>query len=242
MRLDIFMCESGLAESRTRAKALIISSSVKVNGVVVTKAALDVADTDVVEVINELKYVSRGGLKLEGALDHFNVSVRDKTAIDVGASSGGFTDCLLQRGARHVYAVDAGSGQMLPRIAHDERVTLIENYNARYMKATDFPCAMDMAVMDVSFISQKYIIPSVASVVRDGGEFISLIKPQFEVGRSDVGRGGIVRSAEARERAVREVIECADAFGFSLVGKMKSPIEGGDGNIEFLAFFKKRCL
>lgn len=242
MRLDTFLFEQGLAESRTKAKTMIENLYVTVNGKIVSKASTDICDRDTINVIGELPYVSRGGLKLAGAIEHFGVDAFGKTALDVGASSGGFTDCLLQNGAKHVYAIDAGSGQMAKKLISDPRVTLIENYNARYMKPSDFPLSFDIVTMDVSFISQKYIIPNIASVIRHGGDFISLIKPQFEVGRAMISKGGIVRDAAARKRAVDDVVACALSYGFECAGVMQSPIEGGDGNIEFIAMFRMRCL
>lgn len=242
MRLDVFLVKHGLAESRNKAKTMIENLYVTVNGAIVSKPSNDVYDDDNIAVIGELPYVSRGGLKLAGAIEHFSIDVVEKVALDIGASSGGFTDCLLQNGAAHVYAVDAGSGQMAKKLISDPRVTLIENYNARYMKPSDFSMSFDIVTMDVSFISQKYIIPNIASVIRSEGEFISLIKPQFEVGRAMISKGGIVRDAQARKRAVEDVVACADLHGFACDGVMQSPIEGGDGNVEFIAMFRMRCL
>ena len=162
-----------------------------------------------------------------------------KIAIDVGASSGGFTDCLLQRGATSVIAIDSGSGQMVSSLAKDPRVKLIENYNARYMKPQDFDESIELAVMDVSFISATLIIPSLYTCLNNGADFICLIKPQFEVGRSGLGKGGIVKSPELRQQAVNKVISSAFAVGFECLGVIDSPISGGDGNIEYLAHFRK---
>lgn len=237
MRLDLYLHEHGLTPSRSRARMLIDAGAVAVDGFTVTRAAYDVREGQTVTVRDALRYVSRGGLKLEGALAAFPVSCRGRVALDVGASSGGFTDCLLQNGAAFVYAVDAGSGQLAPSLRADARVACLENYNARYLDPADFPRRPDLAVMDVSFISQTLILPVLAAVLPAGGELISLIKPQFEAGRAAVGRGGIVRDPAERERAIDRVTRAAALCGFARKGLTRSPIEGGDGNIEFLAYF-----
>jgi 23S rRNA (cytidine1920-2'-O)/16S rRNA (cytidine1409-2'-O)-methyltransferase len=182
-------------------------------------------------------------MKLEAALDAFGINVSRKKAVDVGASTGGFTDCLLKRGATVVYSVDSGVGQLHESLRSDPRVVCIEQFNARNLdrSVTDGEC--DIAVADVSFISQTYIIPNVADVLRDGGEFISLVKPQFEAGRSALGKGGIVTSGAYRYLAAKRVIECGIENGLDPVGFIRSPIEGGDGNKEYLVrFIKRRCL
>ncbi|MBQ8858243.1 MAG: TlyA family RNA methyltransferase [Clostridia bacterium] len=239
MRLDLYLTENGLASTRSRAKLLIDGGSVFVNGISAEKAAYDVKDGDAVTVENALRYVSRGGLKLEAALQRFSVSPAGVVALDVGASSGGFTDCLLQNGARFVYAVDSGSGQLAATLRGDPRVDCRENYNARYMQASDFPTPPTLAVMDVSFISQTLILPALAAVLPTGSRLISLVKPQFEVGRALVGRGGLVRDEKARQAAIARVKEAGIACGFRFVGVMTSPITGGDGNIEYLICFEK---
>ena len=185
------------------------------------------------------EFVSRGGVKLKGALLEFHIDVSGKLCLDVGASSGGFTDCLLKSGATHVIAVDSGSGQLNESIRRDDRVTVFENYNARYMKSDDLEYSPSLAVMDVSFISATYIIPAVYDVLADGGEFVCLIKPQFEVGRANLGKGGIVKDSKARADAVKKVTDFATGCGFKVKGIMQSTIKGGDGNIEFLAHFVK---
>ncbi len=239
MRLDAYLKESGMVATRSRAKLLIEAGSVRVNGVAVEKPAYDVHDQDTVEVEDTLRYVSRGGLKLEEAFKHFPVSVQGCVAIDVGASSGGFTDCLLQNGAAKVYAVDSGSGQLADVLRKDGRVVCKENYNARYMQSSDFDMAPTLAVMDVSFISQTLIFPALASVLPIGGILISLIKPQFEVGRAAVGRGGIVKDEKARQKAILHVKEQGTLHGLRCLDVIPSPIRGGDGNYEFLAYFVK---
>ena len=241
MRLDVYLTEKGYATSRTEAKNLITSGAVTVMGKTVTKPSFSVIDdTDGISVDRTVKkYVSRGGFKLEGALSEFGIDPKDTLAIDVGASSGGFTDCLLQNGAEHVISVDSGSGQLVDSIRSDSRVTVFENYNARYMKSGDFEYTPTLAVMDVSFISATYIIPALYNILADGADFICLIKPQFEVGREGLGKGGIVKSEKQRLSAVNKVTDFAKSVGFTLVATTVSPIQGGDGNVEYLAHFKK---
>ena len=231
MRADVFLAQNQLAASRETAKKLIEGGCVRVGGKTVSKPSCELPDgTDPasveIEVSPETRYVSRGGLKLEAALDAFGISVCGLRALDIGASTGGFTDCLLSRGAAQVTAVDSGHGQLSARLAADSRVRSLE-------------AGYDIAVMDVSFISQTLILPVIPALLRDGGELVSLIKPQFEVGRADVGKGGIVRSAAARERAVTAVRTAADAVGLKCCGVITSPIQGGDGNTEYLAHFRR---
>ena len=240
MRLDVSLCERGLSASRTEAKELIISAKVTVNGKTVIKPSYDVLDSDAITLVGEgRRYVSRGGLKLEGAIEMFGLDVSGALALDVGASSGGFTDCLLRHGAKHVIAVDSGFGQLAESLRRDERVTSVENYNARFMNLSDLEYSPSLAVMDVSFISATLIIPAVYSVLSDNGEFILLIKPQFEVGRAGIGKGGIVKDEALRKKALSDVVEFAERCGFKFIASAKSPIEGGDGNIEYLARFRK---
>lgn len=239
MRIDVYLVEKGFCESRSKASRLIDEKKVMLDGRVVAKASLEVSDGEhTIEIIEQDRYVGRGGLKLEGALEHFGLDVGGKRCIDVGASTGGFTDCLLQRGAAHVCAVDSGRGQLHGRLLDDIRVTSVEGFNARALNAEEFGL-FDVAVMDVSFISQTLLHSAVFSVLRDGAYFISLIKPQFESGRSALGKGGIVKKASDREVAVRRVVESALLSGFTLRGVVRSPIEGGDGNREYLALFEK---
>lgn len=240
MRIDVYLSNESIVSSRTEAKRLIDEGAVFVNGVLVKKASFDVDGSEEISVDKSVKeFVSRGGLKLKGAIMKFGINVNDRLCLDVGASSGGFTDCLLQNGAKHVIAVDSGSGQLAESIRRDDRVTVFERYNARYMKPEDFQYSPDLAVMDVSFISATYIIPAVFDVLTDGGEFICLIKPQFEVGRSGVGKGGIVKDSKTRDSAVKKVADFARDVGFEVKEIIQSPIKGGDGNIEFLAHFVK---
>ena len=240
MRLDLFLFENGYVKSRTEAKSLIVGGSVKLFGMIVTKPSLEVSDGAEIEITKEVsKYVSRGGYKLEGALLAFDVLPKDKLCIDVGASSGGFTDCLLQNGAKHVIAVDSGTMQLADSLRQDSRVTVRENFNARYMSREDFEFVPSLAVMDVSFISATYIIPAIYDVLSEKSDFICLVKPQFEVGRSLLGKGGIVKNEKHREMALNKVIEFAKITGFEYINYTDSPISGGDGNKEYLVHFKK---
>ena len=241
MRLDVYLADNALVDSRTDAKNFILSGAVTVEGKVITKPSYDVTGDENIAVDKSGKrFVSRGGLKLEGALNSFEIDVSDALAIDIGASSGGFTDCLLKRGAYHVIAVDSGSGQMVDSLRKDPRVTVIENFNARYMSPEDFGYTPNLAVMDVSFISAKLIIPAVGNILQSGSSFICLIKPQFEVGRSGLNKKGIVKNDALRKSAVEDVKDFALCCGFELGGLIESPIVGGDGNIEYLAHFIKK--
>lgn len=239
MRLDQFLTENGYAETRTKAKNLIESGSVNVNGRLIMKSAFDVSDADEIICRTDLicPYVSRGGLKLEGALREFGIDVTGAICLDIGASSGGFTDCLLKHGASKVFAVDSGSGQLHKSLQGDSRVISLENVNARYLSEKEIPEKADITVMDVSFISQTKLYPAIIPLMKENGIFISLIKPQFEVGRSGVGKGGIVRDEKKRREAVENVIAVASSFGLKNIKTVLSPIKGGDGNTEFLAYF-----
>ena len=243
MRLDVFLFENSLAKSRTEAKNLILSGYVKLSGGVVTKPSYEISETetDIVVEAPAKKYAGRGGFKLECALSSFDISVTEKLAVDIGASTGGFTDCLLQNGAKHVISIDSGSGQLVDCLREDTRVTVIENYNARYLKSDDLIYVPNLAVMDVSFISSTYIIPSVYNILSEGGDFICLIKPQFEVGRGGLAKGGIVKNEKIRNEAVERVIKFAKSCGFSFIDVIQSSLAGGDGNIEYLAHFRK-CI
>ena len=241
MRLDLYLSQNGYCSSRTEAKALITAGAVSVEGAIITKPSFDISDGGVAVSVDlsSRQYVSRGGIKLAAALTAFDVSVDGKLCVDIGASSGGFTDCLLQHGASRVVAIDSGSGQMTESLKRDERVRVVENYNARYLNAADIGFSPDIAVMDVSFISATSIIPPLSLCLEPGADFILLIKPQFEVGRANVGKGGIVRDSSVRRMAVERVTECAASNGFSNLAVIESPIRGGDGNLEFLAHFRK---
>lgn len=240
MRLDSYLSENGLAKSRSYASELIKKGLVTVDGKMVTKPSYEIHGESV-QVCGEVHpFVGRGGLKLEGALVSFGIDVTDFTVIDVGASTGGFTDCLLKRGAKKVFAVDSGHGQLDPSLAADSRVINMEGFNARDISPEIIELMCDMAVCDLSFISQTYIINQVYSVLKDDGLFITLIKPQFECGREALSKGGIVRDKKQHRKAIEKIIQCSEEAGFSSAGLIKSPIEGGDGNKEFLMCFIKR--
>ena len=245
MRIDVYLAAAGYTSSRKKAQDLIDAGVVKIDGVVVKKPSFIINEAVEHEVIIEqpFLYVSRGGVKLEAALNAFSVNVNHKKALDVGASTGGFTDCLLKRGAKEVYAIDAGIGQLHESLRADSRVHSIEHFNARDLTPDIIDGECDIAVADVSFISQTYIIPQISSCLRDGASFVSLIKPQFEAGRAALGKNGVVTNSAYRFLAAKRVISCAVEHGFDCVGFMRSPIEGGDGNVEYLAHFvKKSCL
>lgn len=242
MRIDKYLVTYKYADSRTKAEKYILDGAVLLDGQIILKPSYNVDETigHNLEITKNDRYVSRGGLKLEGALRSFEVDVSGLKMVDIGSSTGGFTDCLLQNGAGSVLAVDSGRNQLHPRLRCDERVSLCEEYNARYINAKEVGM-FDGAVMDVSFISQTLIIPALVGVIRDGGFIISLIKPQFESGKSSIGKGGIVKNPEARERAVKNVVSCAENCGMKCAGLVKSPITGGDGNIEYLGYFIKNA-
>ena len=236
-RLDQRVYDLGLADSREKAKALIMAGSVYVNGERQTKPGAPVADgADVAVKGEKLAYVSRGGLKLEKALDTFGVDPAGLVCVDCGASTGGFTDCLLQRGAARVYAVDVGYGQLAWSLRSDERVTVMERTNARNLTPEMFGRAMDLAVMDMSFISLRLVLPAVKTVLRPDGQVICLIKPQFEAGREKVGKKGVVRDPEVHRQVLEDTLAAAEEMGFSLRGLTFSPVRGPEGNIEYLAW------
>lgn len=237
-RLDIALVERGLIDSRERAKRAIMAGQVVVNGQIISKAGTLVAPDAVVELAARDKYVSRGGLKLEGALDHFAVNPDGLVCIDIGASTGGFTDCLLQRGAAKVFAVDVGHGQIAWSLRQDPRVDVREGVNARELPVSDFDPRPEMAVGDVSFISLTLILPAAFELLRPASDMVFLIKPQFELSRAEVGRGGIVRDAEARLRAVEKIRRFVVEAGREWLGYCESPITGRDGNVEFLAHIR----
>jgi 23S rRNA (cytidine1920-2'-O)/16S rRNA (cytidine1409-2'-O)-methyltransferase len=235
LRLDQLLVDRSLAGSREKAKALILAGEVMVNGQRVDKAGQPVAMDSRIEVKQPLPYVSRAGKKLEAALEHFRIPVDGKVCIDVGSSTGGFTDCLLQRGAARVYAIDAGTAQLDWKIRNDPRVVVREQTNARYLSAGDFDEPMDFAVCDVSFISVTLILPVLPGLLREGGEMVILVKPQFEVERSLVGKGGIVREASSWDAACRRVAAAVGDLGFQSE-LIPSPVLGAEGNREFLLY------
>jgi 23S rRNA (cytidine1920-2'-O)/16S rRNA (cytidine1409-2'-O)-methyltransferase len=241
LRLDKLLVGRGLVASRERAQALILAGRVLVNEQKVAKAGAAVEDDANIRLLGEdLKYVSRGGLKLERALDHWNIDVRGKVCLDVGASTGGFTDCLLQRGAARVIAVDTGHGQMDLEIRKDSRVLLLEKTNARYLRKEDLNVQVDLVVMDVAFISATLVLPAVVKAafgeVAAGKQIVVLVKPQFEAGRDRVGKGGIVRDPAVHAEAVEKVRHTLLELGFVGCEVIESPITGTEGNREFLLF------
>ncbi len=238
-RLDAALLERGLVSSRARAQAAIEIGNVTVNGVVCTRPSTKVSDTDKLEVVDPIPFVSRGGLKLDAALSKFKIDVTGLSCIDIGCSTGGFTDCLLQRGAAAVTGVDVGSRQVSPRIAGNSRVTIVENCNARDLRALKLDNSLDLAVIDVSFISITLILPSAVAVLKPNGSIVALIKPQFEVGRGGLDSGGIVRDEKRRRDALSAVVRSAAAIGLEMAARMESPICGGDGNIEYLVLFRR---
>ena len=242
MRVDVYLSAAGYTASRKKAQDLIDAGAVFIDGAQVKKSSVNI-DENVghdVKIEQVFKYVSRGGMKLEAALDAFRLNVNRAKAVDVGASTGGFTDCLLKRGAAVVYAIDAGVGQLHPSLVEDGRVRNIEKFNARELSSEITEGLCDIAVADVSFISQTYLLAGIASVLKSGGVFVSLIKPQFEAGRQALGKNGVVSSGAYRFLAAKRVISCACENGFDCLGFIRSPIEGGDGNKEYLALFVKR--
>jgi 23S rRNA (cytidine1920-2'-O)/16S rRNA (cytidine1409-2'-O)-methyltransferase len=232
-RLDQLLVARGLADSREKAKALILAGEVLVNQQKASKPGELVAQESALEVKTKLPYVSRGGLKLERALDEFQIAVQGKICLDVGSSTGGFTDCLLQRGAARVYAIDSGTNQLDWKLRSDPRVIVKENTNARYLTAADLGEAVDLLTMDVSFISVTLILPAVAQILKPDGQMVILIKPQFEVGRGQVGKGGIVREPELQHAACEKVRTFVEELGFR-TALIESPILGAEGNREFL--------
>lgn len=237
-RLDKLLVLRGLAETRTKAQALILAGQVFSGEKRLEKAGLEVPVDIELTVKEPMPYVSRGGFKLAAALDHFRLDVTGADCLDIGASTGGFTDCLLQRGASRVLALDVGHGQIDWKLRQDERVEVRENVNARFLQPGDFDRKFGIVVIDVSFISLTKILPVIPLLVEPDAVVVTLIKPQFEVGREEVGRGGIVRDESAQQRVVDEVTSFAAGIGVSLIGVIDSPILGADGNREFLAVFR----
>ncbi|HUO77314.1 MAG TPA: TlyA family RNA methyltransferase [Thermodesulfovibrionales bacterium] len=239
-RLDILLVEKGMVSSREKARALIMEGNVLVNGMLVTKAGSLVNSDALIELKGEeVPYVSRGGLKLEAALHHFGINLTGLIAMDVGSSTGGFTDCMLQKGVRKVYCIDVGYGQLAWSLRNDPRVVLLERTNIRYLEKERIHDMINVATIDVSFISLKNVLPKVMDFVRKGGEILALVKPQFEVGKGEVGKGGIVREEEKRVAAVDSIREFAEGLGFRTGGVFQSPVLGQKGNHEYFLHLRR---
>ena len=239
-RIDKILVDRGLADSRTKAQALVMAGVVLVGEQRVNKPSERFPHTATVRVRDdaESRFVGRGGLKLEAALREFSIDVTGLVCLDVGASTGGFTDCLLQHGARKVIAVDVGHNQIDWRLRSDPRVEVREGVNARYLTPADFDEQFDLVTVDVAFISATKILPAIVPLLADSGRAVTLIKPQFEVGKNEVGKGGIVKDSEQHQRVVGEVNSSAESLGLKVAGVIESPIKGADGNVEFLALYE----
>ncbi len=239
MRIDLYLAESGLVKSRERAKSLIKSGQITVNGAVVSKPSYDVTDGAEVAVIGEqLKYVGRGGLKLEKALSFFGIDLSDRVCVDIGASTGGFTDCMLQNGAKLVYAVDVGHDQLDEQLASDSRVRNMERTNIKSLTLQDFDPVPSFISTDVSFVSLKQILPKIKEFLPEDGEAAVLIKPQFEAGKASIGKNGIVKDRKVHERVLADIVAFCFSEKLEVIELTYSPISGGDGNIEYLAYLK----
>ena len=242
-RLDTAVFELGFAESREKAKTLIMAGVVYVNNHKADKPGDTVPDGAEIEVrSNPLKYVSRGGLKLEKAMKSFGIDLNDAVCADIGASTGGFSDCMLQNGAKHIYAIDVGYGQLAWKLRTDERVTNLERTNFRYVTNEQIPEPLDFASIDVSFISLKIILPVLHNLLKENGKAVCLIKPQFEAGKENVGKKGVVRDKNVHLQVVKTITEFMLDNGYSVIGLDYSPIKGPEGNIEYLALIEKNDL
>ena len=244
MRADVYLFRYGFASSRENAKKSIEAGLCVIDGTKIIRPSENIDESAAHAVIceNPVPYVGRGGLKLEAALDGFSVDPDGLVCIDIGASTGGFTDCLLKRGAKKVFAVDSGHGQLAPSLLADSRVVSVEGFNARNLSLSVTGEKCGLAVMDVSFISQTLILPSLPELLEPDGLCITLIKPQFEAGRACVGKGGIVKNSADRRRSCEKVAVCAASCGLYMQGLIKSPVTGGDGNTEFLALFGRNYI
>lgn len=237
-RIDKLLVERGLVETRAKARALIMAGEVLVNGHRVDKAGALVGLDEPVELVAPPPYVSRGGYKLAGALDDFGIAVAGRVCADVGACTGGFTDVLLQRGAARVYAIDVGHGQLDWKLRQDERVAVMERTNARYIEALPEPIAL--TVIDVSFISLRLILPAVSKWLLPAGDVVALVKPQFEAGPEQVGKGGVVRDSAVHRQVLEDLADWTAANGWSVAGLTRSALPGTDGNVEFLIWLRPR--
>lgn len=243
IRLDVALVEGGFAESREKAKSLIMAGIVYVNNQKSDKAGNTVKADDIIEVRGEtLKYVSRGGLKLEKAVNVFDFSLNDKICADIGASTGGFTDCMLQSGAKKVYAIDVGYGQLAWKLRTDERVINLERTNFRYVTKEQIPEDLDFASVDVSFISLSLILPVLYTLLKSDGQAVCLIKPQFEAGKENVGKKGVVRDKNVHIAVIEKIIDIIISNNFKLLGLDFSPVKGPEGNIEYLCHIQKNAI
>ncbi|MDE5753467.1 MAG: TlyA family RNA methyltransferase [Oscillospiraceae bacterium] len=238
VRIDIALAERGLCQSRSRAKLLLKSGRVFLNHEICTKPSVLVSDQDIL-TLEDLRYVGRGGLKLEAALNLFPISPENKICIDVGASTGGFTDCMLQNGAAFVYAIDVGHDQLAEILRMNKKVRNLENTDIRILKSSDFDKIPEFCSVDVSFISLKYILPAVYALLSQDSDCVILVKPQFEAGRKALNKHGIVKSESIRKQVLQEILEFAQQTGFTVQDSCESPVHGGDGNIEYLAWLRK---
>lgn len=238
-RLDAFLFEKGLSESREKAKAFIMSGIVYVNDQKALKAGMTITEDDRIEVRGGMEFVSRGGYKLKKAMQNFPITLQDKTCMDVGASTGGFTDCMLKNGARKVFCVDVGYGQLAWKLRSDDRVVNLERTNIRYVTQEQISDPIDFFSVDVSFISLRLVLPAVLPLLTENGQGVCLIKPQFEAGRERVGKKGVVRDVQTHIDVVQEITDFANENGFSVLGLDFSPIKGPEGNIEYLMYIQK---
>ena len=238
-RLDVWLVEHGLVESREKAQRLIMAGQVRLNGTIASKASQKVREQDNLELTGKEKFVSRGGLKLEAALKQFRISCKNKVCLDLGASTGGFTDCLLQHGARRVFAIDVGKNQIAWKLRADPRVRVLDQTNARYLEPTLFDELADIVTADVSFISLCKVLPAARRCAKDKADFVVLIKPQFEAGREFVERGGVVRDAQVHKEVIKKIrLFVEKSLNAKWQDVMESPIQGPAGNKEFLAWFR----
>ena len=241
-RLDVLLVKQGLAESREKAKAVIMAGEVFVQGQREDKAGAMFDESKVTITVkgSSLRYVSRGGLKLEKAMACFPITLEGDICMDIGSSTGGFTDCMLQNGAKKVYSVDVGHGQLAWKLRNDERVVNLERTNLRYVTSEQIPELMELAVMDVSFISIKLVLPAVKALLKPDADLICLIKPQFEAGREEVGKKGVVRDRAVHEHVIHSILDFAPEIGLTVMGLDFSPIKGPEGNIEYICHMKNR--
>lgn len=233
-RLDLFLFEKGMVESREKARSLILAGNVLVNNQLVDKPGTLISPDSAITIKNKLPYVSRGGFKLQQAIQELHIDVNGRTCLDVGASTGGFTDCLLQNNARHVYAVDVGYGQLAWTLRNDKRVTVIERTNIRNLTQNLVPSPIDIVTIDVSFISLRIVVPAVLKFMNKNGFILALIKPQFEVGKGQVGKGGVVRDPELHKKTIRDLSSFFSDIDLSPGSVVPSPVPGPKGNIEFM--------